>query len=103
MLVQLQNITLAFSGPPILDQVYLEIHNGERVCLLGRNGTGKSTLMKVIEGVQEPDSGRVIARDGMRVARMEQDVPGLGHRSVRDVVAEGLGQAGRDLQRWQAL
>ena len=103
MLVQLQNITLAFSGPPILDQVYLEIHNGERVCLLGRNGTGKSTLMRVIEGVQEPDSGRVIARDGMRVARMEQDVPGLGHCSVRDVVAEGLGQAGRDLQRWQAL
>ncbi|MDN3518682.1 ATP-binding cassette domain-containing protein [Aquisalimonas lutea] len=103
MLLQLQDITLAFSGPPVLDHVYLEVQPGERICLLGRNGTGKSTLMKVIEGSQEPDSGRVIRPDGVHVARMEQDVPGLGDRSVRDVVAEGLGQPGADLQRWEEL
>ena len=103
MLLQLQDTTLAFSGPPVLDQVNLEIQAGERICLLGRNGTGKSTLMRVIEGSQEPDSGRVLRRDGLRVARMEQDVPGLGKRTVREVVAEGLGQAGVDLQRWEAL
>ena len=103
MLLQLQDITLAFSGPPVLDRVNLEVQTGERICLLGRNGTGKSTLMKVIEGTQEADSGRVLSRDGLRVARMEQDVPGLGDRTVRDVVAEGLGPVGTDLQRWEAL
>ncbi|MFV8833950.1 ATP-binding cassette domain-containing protein [Aquisalimonas sp.] len=103
MLLQLQDISLAFSGPPVLDRVNLELQSGERICLLGRNGTGKSTLMKVIEGTQEPDSGRVMGRDTLRIARMEQDVPGLGERSVRDVVAEGLGSIGTTLQRWNTL
>lgn len=103
MLLQLQDISLAFSGPPVLDRVNLELQAGERICLLGRNGTGKSTLMKVIEGTQEPDSGRVMGNDSLRIARMEQDVPGLGDRPVRDVVAEGLGSIGAVLQRWNAL
>ncbi|WP_290652165.1 ATP-binding cassette domain-containing protein [Aquisalimonas sp.] len=103
MLLQLQDVSLAFSGPPLLDGVNLEIHHGERICLLGRNGTGKSTLMKVLEGSQEPDGGRVLRPDGLRAARMEQDVPGLGHCCVRDVVAAGLGAVGHDLQRWHGL
>ena len=49
-LITLRNITLAFGGPPLFDGVSLQIEAGDRLCLLGRNGTGKSTLLKVISG-----------------------------------------------------
>ncbi|MHC5009639.1 MAG: ATP-binding cassette domain-containing protein [Planctomycetota bacterium] len=85
-LLQLQGITVAFGGPPVLDGVALTIERGERLCLLGRNGAGKSTLLKVIHGDLEPDDGELIGRTGVRVALLEQQVPaGLGG-SVLDLV-----------------
>ncbi|MBU4209040.1 MAG: ATP-binding cassette domain-containing protein, partial [Proteobacteria bacterium] len=59
-LISLQNITLSFGGPPILQQINLQIEPGERVCLIGRNGEGKSSLMKLIAGDLKPDSGNII-------------------------------------------
>ena len=74
-LIHLKNIHLAFGVAPILDGIDFSINEGERVCLIGRNGEGKSTLFKLINGTLQPDSGEVIINSSVRVAMLEQDVP----------------------------
>ena len=69
----------------------MQIDRGERVCLIGRNGAGKTTLLRVASGEQPPDAGTRWLQPGVRVARLEQDVPLSTTASVFDVVAEGLG------------
>ena len=101
-LVGLQDITLAFGGPPVLDGATLALTRGERVCLLGRNGTGKSTLMKLLDGTQTADTGEVVRQTGVTVARLEQEIPAGVEGSVYDVVAAGLGDMGRLLARYHA-
>jgi len=59
-LLSLQSATIAFGGPPVLDRADFGIERGERVCLLGRNGAGKSTIMKLLDRTMLPDSGEVI-------------------------------------------
>ena len=71
----------------------LQLEAGERVSVVGRNGTGKSTLLRILSGEQAPDAGSVWRRPGLRVARLDQDVPLSDARTVFDVVAEGLGSA----------
>lgn len=93
-LMTLRNVTLAFGGPPLLDGVNLQIEPGERLCLVGRNGTGKSTLMKLLNGELQADSGEVVREQGLKVARLTQEVPHDIGGSVYDVVAEGLGKTG---------
>src|SRR5260370_8655 len=88
-LVSLDRIGLAFGHLPLLDQVNLQIELRERVCVIGRNGTGKSTLLQIISGEQAPDAGSVWTKPGLRVARLVQDVPLSANRPVLDVVAEG--------------
>src|SRR3954470_4778828 len=90
-LVSLDHISLAFGHLPLLDDVSLQIEPGERVCLIGRNGTGKSTLLRILSGELPPDSGTVWLQPGVRRARLEQDVPLSADRPVFDVVSEGLG------------
>ena len=94
-LVGVQDLTIAFGGPPVLDGASLHIERGERVCLLGRNGAGKSTLMKVLDGTIAPDSGTVAREADASVARLEQEVPDDVTGSTFDVVAAGLGQRGQ--------
>ncbi len=101
-LVGLQDVTVAFGGPPVLDGATLALGRGERVCLLGRNGTGKSTLMKLLDGTQAPDAGEVVRQSGVTVARLEQEIPAGVDGTVYDVVAEGLGETGRLLARYHA-
>ena len=91
-LAALDHVSLAFGHLPLLDQANLQIEPGERVCVLGRNGTGKSTLLRLLSGDQTPDSGSIWLAPGLRVARLDQDVPLSSARSVFDVVAEGLGE-----------
>ncbi len=93
-LLTLQNLSIAFGHLPLLDGADLRIESGERICLIGRNGTGKSTLLRVISGEVEPDRGSIWRAPGLRVARLEQDVPGEGDRTVFDEVADGLGELG---------
>ncbi|MGE0816818.1 MAG: ATP-binding cassette domain-containing protein [Vicinamibacterales bacterium] len=81
----------AYGHLPLLDDVSLAIEPGERTALIGRNGTGKSTLLKIVSGEIAPDRGVVWRGPGTRVARLEQDVPLDTHDSVFDVVAQGLG------------
>jgi ABC transport system ATP-binding/permease protein len=99
-LLGLSDVSLAFGGPSLLDHADLVIERGERVCLLGRNGTGKSTVLKLLDGTQAPDSGAVVRQAGVTVARLEQDVPGGVDGSVYDVVSQGLGDLGRLLARY---
>jgi ATP-binding cassette subfamily F protein uup len=99
-LLGMQDVTIAFGGPPVLDAASFVIERGERVCLLGRNGAGKSTLMKLLDGTLVPDSGSVARQGGITMARLEQEVPDDLEGSIFDVVAAGLGHAGRLLARY---
>ncbi|MEP6990449.1 MAG: ATP-binding cassette domain-containing protein [bacterium] len=99
-LLGLQNVSIAFGGPPILDGARFAIERGERVCLLGRNGAGKSTIMKLLDGTMSPNTGDVVRQTGVSVTRLEQEVPDDVEGSTFDVVAEGLGDAGKLLARY---
>ena len=90
-LIDLQNITLSFGGASVFDGTSLQIDPGERVCLVGRNGEGKSTLMKLIAGEIGPDSGKLFSQQGLVMARLSQEVPDDIHGTIYDVVAGGLG------------
>jgi ATP-binding cassette subfamily F protein uup len=90
-LVSLDRVSVAFGHLPLLDGITLQVEPRERVALIGRNGTGKSTLLRVLSGEQPPDAGQVLRQPGTRVARLVQDVPLATDRSVFDVVADGLG------------
>ncbi len=97
-LIRLRSIQVSFGGPAVLDNISLSIDNGERVCLLGRNGTGKSTLMKVISGQVKPDSGEIERQQNLVVATLQQEVSAGIEGTVFDVVADGLGESARILQ-----
>src|SRR5690349_7514600 len=89
-LLSLRDVCLAFGGPRLLDHVDWQIERGERVCLLGRNGEGKSTLLRLIEGRLERDEGEVIRQQGLRIARLPQEVSEGRGGTVAEEVAEGL-------------
>ncbi|HZP68000.1 MAG TPA: ATP-binding cassette domain-containing protein [Rudaea sp.] len=93
-LVQLQRVDYSVGGPLLLEGVDLGIDAGERVCIVGRNGEGKSTLLRLIAGEIAPDDGEVRIQAGIRVARLAQEVPQDTAGSVFDVVASGLGELG---------
>ncbi len=87
-LIHLKDIHLAFGVAPVLDGIDFAIDAGERVCLIGRNGEGKSTLFKLINGSLQPDSGEIITNNSVRVAMLEQDVPETSGR-ILDIVMGG--------------
>lgn len=98
--VSLQNVSIAFAGPPLLDRVTLQIDKGQRICLMGRNGTGKSTLLKILAEQLQPDQGAVQKESGLQTAYFSQDIPQDVSGSVFQVVARGLGQRGELLVRY---
>ncbi|MGI8548960.1 MAG: ATP-binding cassette domain-containing protein [Gemmatimonadaceae bacterium] len=99
-LLGMQDVSIAFGGPPVLDHASFSIERGERVCLLGRNGAGKSTIMKLLDGTIAPDAGEVVRQTGVTVARLEQEIPDDVAGTTYDVVAAGLGDTGRLLARY---
>lgn len=92
-ILTLRTIQIAFGGPPILEGINLQVEEGDRLCLLGRNGTGKTTLMKLLAGELAPDSGEIIRRQGLRAALVSQESPPGMAGTVFDVVAAGMGDA----------
>jgi ATP-binding cassette subfamily F protein uup len=92
-LITLRNLTLAFGGPPLFAGMTLQIEAGERLCLMGRNGTGKSTLLKVLAGELPPDGGEIHRQQGLKVALVAQEVPRELRGTVFAIVAAGLGDA----------
>ncbi len=99
-LISIQEATLKFNGPPIFDNLSLQLEPGERVAMLGRNGAGKSTLMKVMAGQLSLDMGNVITQKGIQVAHLPQEVPVDMEGSVFDIVLLGLGERANLLSRY---
>ena len=89
-LLNLRQLHIAFGGPPILAGVDLRVERADRLCLVGRNGEGKSTLMKIISGEIQPDSGEQILEQQAHVARLDQDVPDGISGTVLDIARQGL-------------
>ncbi|MFV8818049.1 ATP-binding cassette domain-containing protein [Haliea sp. E17] len=102
-LFRLDRASLHYGPQVLLDGVDLQLGRGERLGLLGRNGAGKSTLMRIIAGEQSLDSGERWLRPGVKIARLEQDLPEAGEQSVFEVVASGLAEAGTLLARYHEL
>lgn len=101
-LLQLKDAQLSFGAEPILDHTDFVVEQGERVCIVGRNGAGKSSLMKIIDGDITLDGGNLNI-SGIRVARLPQDPPAQSQDSVYDFVAEGLAEVGALLKRFHQL
>ncbi len=103
-LISMQEVSLGFGGPLLLEGINLQIERGEWVGLLGRNGMGKSTLLKLVNGDLSPESGVVVRQQGLRVAYLPQEVPQDLTGNIADIVASGLeaplGEPGSD-QHWQ--
>ena len=92
-LLSLRDVSIAFGGPNLLHKAQFSLARGERVCLIGRNGEGKSTLFKLIAGELKPDSGEIIRQQGLRMATLVQEVPqAWTEGTVGDLVAGGLQQ-----------
>jgi ABC transport system ATP-binding/permease protein len=93
-LLTLQRVGLAFGHLPLFEGADLQIDTGERIALIGRNGSGKSSLLRALSGDQSVDAGTIWREPGLRVSRLDQDVPVVGERSVFAEVAAGLGALG---------
>ena len=89
-LITFGEVSLEFGDQLILNNVSLALASGERVCLIGRNGEGKSTLMNIITGKVETDSGEIVKQSHLRVSQLEQGLPQERDITVKDYVAEGL-------------
>ena len=99
-LLTLKDVSLSYGHVPLLDGIELALEAGERVCLVGRNGTGKSSLLRLIYGEAMPDDGEIWRRDNLRIARLEQDLPAGATGTVFDVVAAGLQELGELVRRY---
>lgn len=99
-LLQLHRVDFSIGGPLLLAQVDFSLEPRERVCIVGRNGEGKSTLLKLIAGELVPDDGEVRRQNGLVVAKMAQEVPADTQGSLFEVVAAGLGELGQWLARY---
>jgi len=102
-LLGMQDVSVGFGGYPLLEHMNFQIVSGERICLLGRNGIGKSTLMKVICGELEPESGIISRAPSLSVTCLTQVVPAGLKGIVFDVVSEGLGPRGKLLAEYHLL
>ena len=102
-LLRLQNVQLSFGGPALLEDVNLSIEYNERICLIGRNGAGKSSLLKIINGKIKPDSGEITKQQGVVITQLEQEVPQDMGGSVYEVVAGGLAETGKLLNEFNQL
>ena len=101
MLLRLDQVSLAFGARPLLDAASLQVEAGERVCIVGRNGEGKSSLLRLVTGATPPDEGSVWLRPGARVALLAQDIAEVGGGSVRNIVAAASAAAAPDMEDWQ--
>ena len=102
-LVRFDAVTLAFGEQTILKEADFAIESGERVCLIGRNGAGKSTTLRLITGQVEPDSGEIVPGAHLVVSQLEQTLPEALPQPVREVVRSGLADVERLLAEYRRL
>jgi ATP-binding cassette subfamily F protein uup len=101
VLLRLDKVSLSYGSRPLLDQVSLQLDQGDRVALVGRNGEGKSSLLQLLRGAAEPDQGSVWVRPSARVAYLVQDISALQDESVAELVAGGLPASADTGEGWQ--
>ena len=102
-LISLNELSIGFHGPPLLDAVTCQIESGQRIGLLGRNGSGKTTLMRLLSGAIVPDHGECVVMPGVRVAMLPQEVPRDLAGSIHDVVLHAFPPAELDESHvWQS-
>ena len=99
-LLSLEDVSFGFGSPPLMERVSLRIERGERIALLGRNGVGKSTLLRLLNGELTPDAGQVGRQKGLQTARLIQEVPAGDAGTVHDIVAAG-GQRADSHDAWR--
>lgn len=102
-LLKLTDVSLAYGNNPLLDGVSWQIARGERVCIIGRNGTGKSSMLSLVKGSQLPDDGEIWRAPGLKIGELPQELPLADERTVFDVVAEGLSGVGQLLADYHHL
>jgi ABC transport system ATP-binding/permease protein len=102
-LINLNNISIAFGHVALLDNIALRIESGERVCLIGRNGEGKSTLLKIISNAQAPDQGQMEFKSGCKVALLNQEPEFHLNDTVYHAVATSLGKIGQTVEEYHNL
>src|SRR3972149_986414 len=96
-LLRLDTVSLSYGHLPLLAHVDFQIEPGERVCLVGRNGTGKSPMLRAYTGAALPDDGEIWRQDTLRIGHLEQEAPADTEQTVFEVVAAGLGELGEVL------
>ncbi len=101
--LSLLDVSISFGAPPLLDRVNLQVEKGERVCILGRNGEGKSTLLKLIGGLIKPDSGTISIQKGLSLSGLSQDLPQGLYGTVHEVVSGGLTGVAELLEEYRRL
>ena len=102
-LVTVKDLRIGFRGPPLLDGVSCQIEPGQRIGLLGRNGAGKTTFMRIVSGQVQPDAGQVVLAPGVRMSLLPQDVPHGVHGTIGEIVAQGLPPTAHEHESaWQA-
>ncbi len=95
-LITLHDVTIGFGNAPVLENISLSVEPGARACVTGRNGEGKSTLLKVLAGILEPDRGEVLKDASVRVAYLPQDVPEDRPGTVREILVRAVGDVARE-------
>ena len=100
-LLRFDEISLDFGELNILSNAGFSIESGERVCLIGRNGAGKSTMLKLITGELEADRGQVVRSTNMVISQLRQNLPEAMDLSVRDIVRSGLAETELMLEKYQ--
>ncbi|MDH4561062.1 ATP-binding cassette domain-containing protein [Pseudomonas sp. BN411] len=102
-LLKFTDVSLAYGAMPLLDKVSWQIARGERVCIIGRNGTGKSSLLRLVKGDQFADDGEIWKAPALKIGELPQELPLADDRTVFDVVAEGLADVGKLLAEYHHL
>ena len=99
--ITLDDISLSFSEKPLLDGVNASIFNGDKIALIGRNGEGKSTLIKVLAGIIKPDDGEIRQKTGLTIGYLDQTLPADNDKTVYEIVSSGLGDVGKLILNYQ--
>src|SRR5690606_39088486 len=102
-LLSFTDVSLAYGLNPLLAKVSFQLDRGERVCLIGRNGTGKSSLFRLVTGEQPADEGELWFAPGLKIGQLPQELPEAGQATVYDVVAAGLEGVGELLAEYHRL
>lgn len=102
-LISVNDVSMSFGGPLLLDKVSFQIEEGQRICIVGRNGEGKSTLLRLLSADLKPDDGIISTARGISVARLSQKVPETLEGTIFEVVAGGLGKLGSTVAEYQKI